>query len=251
MADWWLIPVDFQDAIHDHLWGLIDRVLRALPNHQNENGVTGALGQVLMNHPLETGNMRVEFDYRKFPDSTEEFRTGADGAFIVTVTAPGGLSTTKAALFQAKLCKEDVAPLQQTLSKRDAERLKEQVGKMVKVSDDAVGIVYTPGNIYVMDAEALNKNTANQLSKPLRGRQRLITLETYLGKWIPRCTRGDSHEDFVSMARTPGAFRHLLEMIITSRQQLLLESKPDLVPGDMRTHTDSTRSFAPRGRHRI
>lgn len=229
MADWWLIPDDFQAEIHDHLWELIDRVLKALDKHHNENGVTGALGQTLMDHPLETSRLRVDFDYRKFPESTEEFRTGADGAFIVTVTPPNGSATTKATLFQAKLCKDNVSPQKQTLRSTDAERLKRQVGNMVTVTDDAVGLIYTPDNIYVIDADALNQRTVTQLRRPLRGPQRLISLETYLGKWLPRCARGDARPEFVSMASTPGGFRHLLRMNVTSRIPLLPQAKPDLL----------------------
>jgi hypothetical protein len=221
MASWWLIPPDVQDEIHNHLFNLIDRILGALRNHDSEDVVTGALGQTLMDHPLELGKIQVDFNYRKFPQPTEEYWTGADGALIVTISAPNGSPTSKAALFQAKLCKDDVPTQQQTLRIGDAERLKRQVDRMLKITQQSIGLFYTPENIYVVDAAALNRRTEAQLRKPLHMPSRLISLETYLGKWLPRCTRGDTRHTILELARRPGIFKHLFEMDVKSRTPLI------------------------------
>ncbi len=56
MADWLLIPKDFQSEIYNHLRKHIHRVLEALPLHNSENVVTGALGETLRVNPLDTEN---------------------------------------------------------------------------------------------------------------------------------------------------------------------------------------------------
>lgn len=216
MADWWLIPENIQNDIYEHLWALTDKVLAALDRHNNENGVTGALGQILIDNPLITGQFRVDFDYRKFPESTEEYNTGSDGALIVTIDPPNGVRAVKVALFQAKLLKDDVLPYEQSLRKADAERLKRQVNRMAGFTEDAVIIFYTPSNFYVVDAQALSSLSVNQLRHPLGKHARLISLETYLGKWLPRCARGDTRSDFVELAYKPGGFRHVFQMNVRS-----------------------------------
>jgi hypothetical protein len=234
MADWWLIPENVQDALYEHLWMLTDRVVSALDRHNNENGVTGALGQILIDNPLDIGQFRVDFDYRKFPERTEENYTGADGAFIVTIEPPNGPRTIKAALFQSKLLKAYVPAYDQSMRKPDAERLKRQVNDMTNFTEDAVTIFYTPDNFYVVDAQPLSHLSISKLCHPLRNNTRLISLATYLGKWLPRCTRGDTDSDFVQSALTPGGFKHVLQMDVRSSIPLirqLLPAEKDLSPG--------------------
>jgi hypothetical protein len=221
MASWWLIPTEVQDALHEHLYKVIDPIVWALRKHDSEDVVTGALGQALMSHPLELGRIQVDFNYRKFPQSTEEYWTGADGAIVVTITPLNGPPTSKAALFQAKLCKEDLSPQHQVLETRDAARLKRQVDNMVRITDQSIGLFYTPGNIYAIDAPALHRRTESQLRKPLQGPIRLISLETYLGVWLPRCTRGDTRAEILELARRRGAFKHILEMGLKSQVPLI------------------------------
>lgn len=228
MADWWLIPEDLQNTLHDHLRESCDKVLDALQRHNNENGVTGALGQTLRDNPLINDRVVVQFDYRKFPEQSEEFRTGADGALMVTITPPNGPAKRKAVLFQAKLCKKEVPPRRQRLRREDAARLKRQSRQMVDFTDDAIGIFYTPDNIYVVDAQALNELTVEELRQPLRGPHRLITLETYLGKWLPRCARGDDRPDFLERANVGQGFMHLITMDVRSRIPLLPQAKEEI-----------------------
>ena len=228
MADWWLIPEDLQNTLRDHLWESCDKVLSALQRHNNENGVTGALGQTLSDNPLVNDRVIVRFDYRKFAEQSEEFWTGADGALIVTITPPNGPTKRKAVLFQAKLCKKDVPARQQSLRREDASRLKRQSRQIVDFTDDAIGIFYTPDNIYVVDAQALNELTVEELRQPLRGSQRLLTLATYLGKWLPRCARGDDRSEFLERADVGNGFMHLITMDVRSHMPLLPQAKEDI-----------------------
>lgn len=163
--------------------------------------MTGALGQTLRDNPLITDRVVVQFDYRKFAERTEEYRTGADGALMVTITPPNGPSDAQGRLVSSQAMQE---------------------------SDDAIGIFYTPDNIYVVDAEALNELTVDELRQPLSGPHRLITLETYFGKWLPRCARGDNRPEFLERADTGQGFMHLITMDVRSRIPLLPQAKEDI-----------------------
>jgi hypothetical protein len=206
MADWWLITEDLQNTLRDQVWDSFDKVLDALQRHNSENGVTGALAQTLRDNPLVNDRVVVQFDYRKFAEQSEEFWTGADGALMVTITPPNGKAKSKAVLFQAKLFKKEIPPRRQSLRPEDASRLKRQSRQMVQFTDDAIALFYTPENIYVIDAQALNELTVEDLRQPLSGSHRLITLETYLGKWLPRCAHGDDRPEFLQRADAGNGF---------------------------------------------
>ena len=131
------------------------------------------------------------------------------------IVTPSG-SVEKAALFQAKLIGGigDVRTLK--ISKAEALRLRDQSKDMLRHTEDAVAIFYTMKNIYVVDAEDYGSNPAS--NKPLSQEHRLITLGTYLGKWMPRCTKGDEDPDFVKRARHLDGFKHGLAMNVVSQR---------------------------------
>lgn len=171
---------------------------------------------------VSTPDLKVDFKYRQHNKITEEPDSGADGNFLVRVTTPSG-SVEKASLFQAKLIRGSGEVRSLRVSSRDAGRLQKQAKDMLKLSEEAVAIFYTHKNIYVVDArdygEAASSNT------PLSDEHRLITLATYLGKWMPRCTKGDERLDFVTKARHMEGFRHGLEMnVIAQRPAVPWES---------------------------
>ena len=125
------------------------------------------------------------------------------------VSVPGR-TVNKAALFQAKLLKGDV-PIRSLKMKStdDAKRLRSQCQKMLEKSRESVAIFYTNQQVYVVDAAHYTKQTTRE---PLSISHRLVTLGTYLGKWMPRCTKGDESEDFISRVERPDGFKHGIEM---------------------------------------
>lgn len=160
-------------------------------------------------------DLRVDFKYRQHNKYTEERHSGADGGFFVRVATPSG-SVEKAALFQAKLIGGlgDVRTLKMTNA--EAARLQDQAKDMLRHTDDAVAIFYTHKNIYVVDAKHYSGNSTNKA--PLSQEHRLITLGTYLGKWMPRCTSGDTDPAFVMKARHVDGFKHGLSLNVVSQR---------------------------------
>lgn len=168
-----------------------------------------------MRHKIREPDLQVDFKYRQHSKYTEERHSGADGGFLVQVVTPGG-RVEKAALFQAKLIGGlgDVRALK--MSQAEAARLQGQSKDMLRHTDDAVAIFYTHKNIYVVDAKDYSGNATNRA--PLSQEHRLITLGTYLGKWMPRCTKGDTDPDFVTRARHLDGFKHGLSLNVVSQR---------------------------------
>lgn len=199
--------------------GLIDaaaqQVLGELASHANEEGMTTALGRALMQRHILTADLQVDFRYRQHNKYTEERDSGADGSFLVRVVTPDG-TVEKAALFQAKLLGGvgDVRSLE--MSKAEATRLQGQAGDMLQHTDEAVAIFYTHKNIYVVDAGDYNRGISSKT--PLSQKHRLITLGTYLGKWMPRCTKGDTDPGFMKRARHMEGFKHGLSLDVVSQR---------------------------------
>jgi hypothetical protein len=166
-----------------------------------------------MRQSFALADLKVDFNYRQLNKYTEENLAGADGGFLVRVQAPGRI-VKKAALFQAKLLKgsEPVRRLSMS-STKDANRLSEQCHGMLVQSRESVAMFYTETEIYIVDA----LHYANKPSRiPLSTAHRLVTLGTYLGKWIPRCTKGDKSDEFISRVERPGGFSKGIEMDILS-----------------------------------
>lgn len=177
--------------------------------------MTTALGHALMHRQILTPDLRVDFKYRQHNKYTEERHSGADGSFLVRVVTSDAI-VEKAALFQAKLVGGigDVRALQ--MSKADATRLQGQASDMLRHTDEAVAVFYTHKNIYVVDARDYGGGITSKT--PLSQEHRLITLGTYLGKWMPRCTKGDTDPDFVTRARHTEGFKHGLSVNVVSQR---------------------------------
>ncbi len=210
-----LIDQQAQSRIAKIIDRAVAQVLEEIASHGNEEGMTAALGHALMRRQILEPGLRVDFKYRQHNKNTEEKNSGADGSFLVRVVTPCCV-VEKASLFQAKLLGGlgDVRTL--WMSKAEAVRLQGQTIDMLSHTEDAVAIFYTHKNIYVVNARdygsALNSKT------PLSQEHRLITLGTYLGKWMPRCTKGDRDSDFVTRARHVDGFKHKLSLEVVSQR---------------------------------
>ncbi|GAB6848199.1 hypothetical protein [Paraburkholderia kururiensis] len=210
-----LIDQEAQTRIAKLIDSAVERVLGEVASHGNEEGMTTALGHSLMKHQIRESDLRVDFKYRQHNKYTEERYSGADGGFLVRVVTPNG-TVEKAALFQAKLIGGlgDVRTL--TMPRAEAKRLQGQSKDMLRHTDDAVAIFYTHKNIYVVDAKDYSGNATSKA--PLSQEHRLITLGTYLGKWMPRCSKGDTDPDFVTRARHVDGFKHGLSLNVVSQR---------------------------------
>lgn len=193
----------------------VEQVLGEIASHGNEEGMTTALGHALMRNRINEPGLRVDFKYRQHNKYTEESHSGADGGFLVRVVTPSG-AVEKASLFQAKLLRGlgDVRTL--GMSKAEALRLQSQSKSMLSHTDDAVAIFYTHKNIYVVDAQDYCESPISKT--PLSLEHRLITLGTYLGKWMPRCTKGDKDPNLVTRARHVDGFKHGLTLNVISQR---------------------------------
>jgi len=210
-----LIDQHTQSQIAKLIDRAVERVLGEITSHGNEEGLTTALGHALMQRRVREPGLQVDFKYRQHNKHTEESHSGADGGFVVRIETKDR-SVVKAALFQAKLIRGlgDVRGL--TMTKAEAMRLQDQSKDMLTHTDDAVALFYTHKNIYVVDARDYSDNPISRA--PLSQEHRLITLGTYLGKWIPRCTKGDTNSEFVTRARHVDGFKHGLSLDVVSKR---------------------------------
>ncbi len=218
-----LIDTSTQTQISTLIDKAVKQVLSEFVNHGNEEALTSVLGHALMSEEINEPDLRVKFKYRQHNKQTEEKHSGADGSFLVQVDTPNGI-IKKASLFQAKLLRGDVSEIRTlTMTKNDVSRLKKQSEAMRKHTDDAVAIFYTHKNIYVVDTTDYVSN--NKVSRtPLSQNHRLITLGTYLGKWMPRCTKGDNSSELVTRAAHVDGFKNGLSLdIITTRPSVIAE----------------------------
>lgn len=195
------------DSTQKLLAARIDRavaeVLSELCNHGSEEGVTPVLGHALMRQSFQDGDLSVDFNYRQLNKITEEPQAGADGGFLVRVTNSEG-TTQKAALFQAKLLRGDGPTRKLSMTTNDAERLQKQSTSMLALTEEAVAIFYTKSGIFVVDAEHYRSKPLSDTRHPLSQGHRLITLGTYLGQWLPRCTRGDRGSNLITRSASRG-----------------------------------------------
>lgn len=216
MADWWLLDEGDQVALAKHINDAAAKVIEKMDNHGNEENITAALGERLSGHVDLKNGTSAEFWYRTLNKQTEEPEVGGDGAFVVSVQTPSG-TTRKGVLFQSKLFGDERPTREHVLAKSKAQKFREQLGDMLDQTDEAVGVFYTRENVYVMDAGALHERTANQLKKPI-SEGRVVTLGTYLGRWVARCTRGDEDSALVRRMQEQGGFAHLLSMHVSTRK---------------------------------
>lgn len=210
-----LIDQRAQDRIARLIDLAVQRVLGEIASHGHEEGMTTALGHALMRRAIREPDLQVDFRYRQHNKYTEESHSGADGSFLVRVVTPSG-SVEKAALFQAKLVGglDDVRSLK--IPKAEAVRLQGQAKDMLRHTEEAVAIFYTHKNIYVVDARDYSGSSTS--ATPLSQDHRLITLGTYLGKWIPRCTKGDTDPPFLTRAKHLDGFKHGLTLNVVSQR---------------------------------
>ena len=210
-----LIDKNTQTRIATLVDHAVQQVLRKIVNHGNEEGMTAALGQALMQQRINEANLKVDFNYRQHSKNTEEPHSGADGNFLVRVTTPSD-NVVKASLFQAKLLRGYGEVRSLSMPKSEAGRLRQQSEDMLKHTGEAVAVFYTHKNIYVVDAE--DYGNGPESTTPLSQGHRLITLGTYLGRWMPRCTKGDKNSNLVKRASHLDGFKDGLTLDIVSKQ---------------------------------
>lgn len=213
-----LIDTDAQRHIALVIDRAVSRVLRGWVGHGNEEALTSALGQQLMSQSFEDDGLKVQFNYRQLNKQTEEGYAGADGGFLVKVETPD-LSVKKTALFQAKKLSGAGPVRGLSMNTAESNRLIDQVQRMLAQSDESVAVFYTEREIYVVDAGSFNIGLVSSPIHPLSESHRLITLGTYLGKWLPRCTRGDQSTDLISRVEHQDGFREGISMDIVSTRR--------------------------------
>lgn len=212
-----LIDRPAQERIAQLIDAAAKQVVGQIVSHGNEEGLTAALGSALMQQSIHDEKLSVEFRYRQHNKITEERDSGADGGFLVKISVPGQ-TVEKAALFQAKLLGGDADVRKLTMPSAEAVRLQNQANDMLTQTPESVAIFYTRRNIYVIDAEDYVSRLTSASRTPLSQGHRLITLGTYLGKWLPRCTKGDENTSVVTRAKHLEGFRHGLELdVIAAR----------------------------------
>ena len=221
MAEWWLIDERVQQAIADHIDSASASVLRNFDNHANENSLTAAFGQELMRESLRLPDTEVRFEYRNFLEQDEEPLTGADGGIVISIrTLEENLK--KGVLFQAKRLPQDRPVKRLTMRPGEPRRLRRQIEDMLSITGECVVLAQTRRDIYAVEALALDEFTLDDL-RAFPSRTRLITVGTYLGKWVARCTRGDPNPNVVSRIERPRGFlKHLLTVDVSTTQQPLL-----------------------------
>jgi len=219
-----LIDKNTQTQIAERIDIAVAQVLSEIASHGNEEAMTSALGHALMQVRIDEPNLRAVFRYRQHNKYTEESHSGADGGFFVRIEMHG-VTIEKASLFQAKLLRgrSDIRSL--AISQADASRLQKQSKNMLNHTREAVAMFYTHKNIYVVDAGRYRDTLHSKT--PLSQEHRLITLGTYLGSWMPRCTKGDNDPSFVRRARHVDGFKYGLSLdIISQRPSVPWEHDP-------------------------
>lgn len=221
MAEWWLLDERTQDSIADYIDSASGRVIDNFDAHGNENSLTAALGQELRGRTIVSGDTKVTFDYRNFLEQHEEPLTGADGGFLVTIENSTEV-VKKGVFFQAKRFPQNWPTRSLNLTRKDAKRLKGQIQEMLVFTEHCILLGQTQKAFYAVDAGALTGESIERLRLPF-DRARLITLGTYLGKWVARCTRGDLDEVFIQgISKPQGFLKHLVTMNVETKQPPLL-----------------------------
>jgi hypothetical protein len=210
-----LIDVPTQERIAQLIDSAARQVVGQIVSHGNEEALTSVLGGALAQKSIRDNGLKVDFRYRQHNKITEEPHSGADGSFLVKVTFPW-LTVEKAALFQAKLLGGDADVRTLTMSSSEAARLQKQAEDMLTHTSEAVVVFYTWKNIYVVDAGDYESGAMPVSRTPLSQEHRLITLGTYLGKWIPRCTRGDEDNGVITRAKHLEGFKHGVQLSVVA-----------------------------------
>lgn len=219
----YLIDDQMQGIIAARIDTAVSEVLKELPNHGGEEGLTPVLGHALRRQSVRAGDLQVTFNYRQLNKITEEPTAGADGGFVVTVQN-AETRIEKAALFQAKLLRGSQPVRQLRMKPTDVAGLKTQVGCMLRQTAESVAVFYTHQQVYVVDAADYRSGSSYSAECPLSSKHRIITLGTYLGRWMPRCTKGDQNPDIVKRVEHLDGFREGLTMEVISKRGSIASS---------------------------
>lgn len=221
MSAFHLIEPEIQSELSALIGSAVNEVIQDLPSYATEPDVTAALGSSLRRRSIDRPGLKVGFRYRGHHPRIEEPNSGADGGLLVRIENEV-MSITKASLFQAKhLRGVPNSVTHRTIDTRDAERLRKQAGDMLQHTQNAVVMFYTEHGFYVVDAWRYRNAEVEDVRVPLGGRRRLLHFGTYLGKWMPRCTRGDPRDEFVRQVEHREGFRHGIEMdVLTSNERV-------------------------------
>lgn len=217
----YLIDDQMQQIIANRIDTAVAEVLQEMPNHGSEEGLTPVLGHALRRQSVRAQGLEVRFNYRQLNKQTEEPAAGADGGFLVSVRN-ADTTVHKVALFQAKLLKGSSAVRQLRMRDSDVLRLRAQVSAMLQQTKESVAIFYTHKQIYVVDAADYE---SSQGRIPLSQSHRLITLGTYLGRWLPRCTKGDQSPDLFTRVKHLDGFKQGLSMDVISQRPSIASSR--------------------------
>lgn len=227
MAEWWLVNQAAQEEIASRIDAAAARVVDRFRAHGNENSLTAAFGQEFMNCSGSARGVRIDCSYRNFLEQAEEPATGADGGMVLTITTPEG-TVKKGVLFQAKRLPQDRPVRSLTLPMSEAKRLRGQLEGMVNITTESIILAHTQDGLYAVDAltsEALTLNDLRRFPESCR----LVSIGTYLGKWVARCARGDLDPSLVQRILQPNGFlKHafLLAVETTETPRLMEGSRP-------------------------
>lgn len=222
MAEWWLLDEPTQRSIAAHLDSAAERVVQHFDDHRDENSLTAALCQEIIREPVLLNDTTVIFNYRNFAEQSEENKVGADGGIRITIKNRDD-EVEKGVLFQAKRFSQNRSTRSLSIpNKKEVSRFKRQISSMLDWTEESILLGHTRNGIYAVEAVSLEERTVEELRYPFK-EARLITLGTYLGKWVARCSRGDDDLGLVQRIRQDRGFiNHLLEMDIQTRQRTLL-----------------------------
>ena len=235
-SELWLIDPATQREIAKAIDDAADAVVANFDRHWNENSLTAAFGQNLLQREVVIAGTVARFDYRNFSEIDEEPVTGADGGILVTVTNRTD-TVKKAVLFQAKKFSQDRNVKDLSLTRAEAKRLKNQIERMIPITKECIVLAHTRDRIYAVDGRCADGQSVEHL-RHLTERCRLVSVGTFLGKWVARCSRGDTGRYVVENVETPRGFlRHQVTMTVTTDQRPLLVSgqqlldQPDFISG--------------------
>jgi hypothetical protein len=221
VPEFWLIDEPTQDAIAGVIDAAADSVIDNFDNFGNENSITAALGHELLQTRLEIGGTSASFVYRNFLEQREEPVTGADGGIVVTIKTRDQ-TIKKAVLFQAKRFPQDRGVKDLSLPRTEARRLKLQVNQMIPITSDCIVLAQTRERMYAIDGRCADRLSIDNL-RYVTEACRLVSLGTFLGKWVARCTKGDQGDYVVrSVERPLGFVHHQLEMNVVTNQPPML-----------------------------
>lgn len=224
----WLIDQRTQTELARAIDQAAASVVTHFDHHWNENSLTAAFGENLLNTSVAINGTLARFDYRNFSEMDEEPHTGADGGILVTITNRTE-TVKKAVLFQAKKFPQARNVKDLTLTRPEAKRLKNQIDRMIPITDECIVLAHTRERIYAVDGRCADSQSIDHM-RHLTERCRLVSVGTFLGKWVARCSRGDTGSYVVGNVETPRGFlRHQLTMTVTTDQPPLLVSGQQLL----------------------